>query len=104
MNSPNDPQDLWKSNDPLLPQPPITSGICALARRRERENVWQHGISLFALEGDAEGVARVQLLASARRMPQPLPIDERRILDEQRAAGQARVKAAPLAPEPGCGA
>jgi L-fuculose-phosphate aldolase len=42
-----------------------------------------------------EGVARVQLLASARRMPQPLPIDERRILDEQRAAGQARVKAPP---------
>jgi L-fuculose-phosphate aldolase len=42
-----------------------------------------------------EGVARVQLLASARRMPVPLPPDERRILDEQRAAGQARTKAPP---------
>ena len=53
MNAHNDPQDLWKSNDPLLPQPPVTSGICALARRRERENVWQRGIGLFALAGFA---------------------------------------------------
>jgi L-fuculose-phosphate aldolase len=43
-----------------------------------------------------EGVARVQLLASsARWVPQPLPMVERRILDEQRAAGQARVKKPP---------
>ena len=42
-----------------------------------------------------EGVARVQLLASARRMPVPLPPEERRILDEQRARGQARTKAPP---------
>jgi len=53
MNAHNDPQDLWKCNDPSLPQPPATTGICALARRRERENVWQRRIGLFALAGFA---------------------------------------------------
>ena len=42
-----------------------------------------------------EGVARVQLLASQRRAPTPLPPQERKILDEQRMAGQARVKKPP---------
>ena len=42
-----------------------------------------------------EGVARVQLLASLRRAPTPLPEDERRVLDEQRRAGQARVRTPP---------
>ena len=42
-----------------------------------------------------EGVARVQLLASLRRIPTPLPSEERRILAEQRASNQQRVKAPP---------
>src|SRR5205807_38992 len=42
-----------------------------------------------------EGVARVQLLASLRRAPTPLPAEERRALDQQRQAGLARVKAPP---------
>jgi L-fuculose-phosphate aldolase len=42
-----------------------------------------------------EGVARVQLLASTRRMPTPLDAQERLLLDEQRAAGQARTKTPP---------
>ena len=42
-----------------------------------------------------EGVARVQLLASLRRAPTPLPADERRVLDEQRRAGQARLRTPP---------
>lgn len=53
MNAHNDPQNLWKSNDPALPPPPDTSGICALARREERANVWGRGIGLFALAGFA---------------------------------------------------
>jgi L-fuculose-phosphate aldolase len=40
-----------------------------------------------------EGVARVQLLAGLRGPPSPLPPDERRLLDEQRKANLARVKA-----------
>jgi len=40
-----------------------------------------------------EGVARVQLLAGLRGPPSPLPPDERRLLDEQRQANLARVKA-----------
>jgi L-fuculose-phosphate aldolase len=42
-----------------------------------------------------EGVARVQLLASLRRAPTPLPPEEREILDQQRRAGQARLRAPP---------
>jgi L-fuculose-phosphate aldolase len=42
-----------------------------------------------------EGVARVQLLASLRRVPTPLPAEERRVLDEQRRRGQERLKAPP---------
>jgi L-fuculose-phosphate aldolase len=42
-----------------------------------------------------EGVARVQLLASLRRPPTPLPAEERRALDEQRQANLARLKAPP---------
>src|SRR2546423_14409628 len=42
-----------------------------------------------------EGVARVQLLASLRRAPTALPPEERRILAEQRASNQQRVKAPP---------
>ena len=42
-----------------------------------------------------EGVARVQLLASLRRAPTPLPADERRTLDAQRQANLARLKAPP---------
>lgn len=42
-----------------------------------------------------EGVARVQLLASLRRAPTPLPAEERRVLDEQRRRGQERLKAPP---------
>jgi L-fuculose-phosphate aldolase len=40
-----------------------------------------------------EGVARVQLLASHRCVPSPLPPEEQRILAEQRTAGQARTAA-----------
>jgi hypothetical protein len=53
MNADNDPKDLWKKNDPALPQPPATAGICTLARRRERESVWQRRLGLFALGGFA---------------------------------------------------
>jgi hypothetical protein len=49
MNPNNDPQDLWKTNDPELPRTPASSGICALARREERTNGWLRGICLFAL-------------------------------------------------------
>ena len=42
-----------------------------------------------------EGVARVQLLASLRRSPSPLPDEERRALDAQRQANLARLKAPP---------
>ena len=38
-----------------------------------------------------DGVARVQLLASARGPVRPLPAEERRILDEQRVAARARM-------------
>ena len=51
MNTNNDPQDLWKSNDPTLPESPGTREICALARRRERENVWLRRLGVFALAG-----------------------------------------------------
>ncbi len=53
MNSRNDPQDLWKDNDPALPKSPDTAGICALARRRELENVGARYLGLFALAGFA---------------------------------------------------
>ena len=49
MNMNDDPRDLWKGNDPALPQPPATTWICALARRREQQNVWLRNIALFAL-------------------------------------------------------
>lgn len=42
-----------------------------------------------------EGVARVQLLASLRRVPTPLSAEERRALDEQRRSGLSRLKAPP---------
>lgn len=42
-----------------------------------------------------EGVARVQLLASLRRAPTPLPLEERTVLDEQRRKGQARLRTPP---------
>lgn len=42
-----------------------------------------------------EGVARVQLLASLRRAPSPLPSEERKVLGEQRAANLLRVKQPP---------
>ena len=42
-----------------------------------------------------EGVARVQLLASLRRPPSPLPPEERRILDAQRESNLERIKAPP---------
>jgi L-fuculose-phosphate aldolase len=42
-----------------------------------------------------EGVARVQLLASLRRPPTPLPDEERRVLGEQRRANLERIKAPP---------
>ena len=42
-----------------------------------------------------EGVARVQLLASLRRVPTPLPESERRVLDEQRRAGRERLRRPP---------
>jgi hypothetical protein len=51
MNTNNDPQDLWKRNDPTLPESPGTREICSLARRRERENVWLRRLGLFALAG-----------------------------------------------------
>jgi len=38
-----------------------------------------------------EGVARVQLLASLRRMPTPLPESERRLLAEQRRAAREKL-------------
>jgi hypothetical protein len=53
MNANNDPQDLWKCNDPRLPHPPATPAICALARQEERANVWGRSIGLFALAGFA---------------------------------------------------
>ena len=49
MNANNDPQDLWKRNDPALPQPPSTAGICALARRQELTDLWLRSICVFAL-------------------------------------------------------
>jgi L-fuculose-phosphate aldolase len=42
-----------------------------------------------------EGVARVQLLASLRRAPTPLPSAERKVLDAQREANLKRLKAPP---------
>ncbi len=42
-----------------------------------------------------EGVARVQLLASLRRPPSPLPPEERRILDAQREANLKTIQAPP---------
>ncbi len=42
-----------------------------------------------------EGVARVQLLASLRRVPTPLSAEERRTLEEQRRANLSRLKASP---------
>jgi L-fuculose-phosphate aldolase len=42
-----------------------------------------------------EGVARVQLLASLRRAPTPLPPEERRVLDAQREANLKTLKAPP---------
>ena len=42
-----------------------------------------------------EGVARVQLLASLRRPPTPLPDDERRTLDAQREANLKKLKTPP---------
>ncbi len=42
-----------------------------------------------------EGVSRVQLLASLRRVPTPLPAEERKILNDQRLAGQARLRLSP---------
>jgi L-fuculose-phosphate aldolase len=42
-----------------------------------------------------EGVARVQLLASLRRAPTPLPAEERKVLDAQREANLQRIKAPP---------
>src|SRR5258708_5881217 len=42
-----------------------------------------------------EGVARVQLLASLRRPPSPLPPEERRILDAQRESNLERIQAPP---------
>ena len=42
-----------------------------------------------------EGVARVQLLASLRRAPTPLPPEERRTLEAQRAQNLARLKTPP---------
>jgi L-fuculose-phosphate aldolase len=42
-----------------------------------------------------EGVARVQLLASLRRPPTPLPDGERRTLDAQRLQNLARLKTPP---------
>jgi hypothetical protein len=51
MKAHNDPQDLWKSNDPALPQSPDSSGICALARRQEVADIWLRSICFFALAG-----------------------------------------------------
>jgi len=51
MNDHDNPQNLWRRNDPGLPQPPTTAEICALARRREQENVWFRRIGLLALAG-----------------------------------------------------
>jgi L-fuculose-phosphate aldolase len=42
-----------------------------------------------------EGVARVQLLASLRRPPTPLPPEDRRALDAQREANLKAIKAPP---------
>ena len=42
-----------------------------------------------------EGVARVQLLASLRRAPTPLPPEERKALDAQREANLEKTKAPP---------
>lgn len=53
MNTNDDPQDVWKRNDPALPEPLAPTEICALARRRERENLWARTIGLFALGGFA---------------------------------------------------
>jgi hypothetical protein len=51
MNPGKNPQDFWKEDDPALPQPGATAEICARARRREREHIWQRRIGLFALAG-----------------------------------------------------
>jgi hypothetical protein len=51
MNANNDPQDIWKQSDAALPQPRAAAEICALAQRREREDIWMRRIGLFALAG-----------------------------------------------------
>ena len=52
MNANDDPRDLWNRSVPTLPEP-LAAEICALARRRERENLWARRISLCALAGFA---------------------------------------------------
>ena len=49
MNANSDPQDIWKRNDPALPQLPATAEMCAMARQREWENIWMRGAGLSAL-------------------------------------------------------
>jgi hypothetical protein len=53
MNTNDDPQDVWKRNDSALPEPLAPTEICALARRRDRENLWTRTIALVALGGFA---------------------------------------------------
>jgi len=57
MNDHDNPQDVWKRNDPGLPQPPTTAEICALARRRVQEDVWLRRIGVLVLAGSAIGYA-----------------------------------------------
>lgn len=57
MNEHDNPQDIWRRNDPELPQPPTTAEICALARRRVRQDVWFRRIGVLVLAGSAIGYA-----------------------------------------------
>jgi hypothetical protein len=57
MNDHDNLQDLWRRNDPGLPQPPTTAEICALARRRVQEDLWFRRIGVLVLAGSAIGYA-----------------------------------------------
>ena len=57
MDADNHPHELWKNHNTALPPQPSATGICALARRRERENIWQRRLALLALAGLAVAFA-----------------------------------------------
>jgi hypothetical protein len=48
MHPNENPHDLWKREDPGLPNPPAAADICARARNRERESIWAGRIWVIA--------------------------------------------------------